>query len=212
MLIDDGSKDSSPIICNEFEKKDARVRVFHKPNGGVSSARNVGLDYAQGEWITFIDSDDYITEQYLENVDGSGDKIFIKGYKSFTGNGIVCSRTANEIVQDLGYKEFLNHYLEDTMFRGPVFKFYRRAVIGNLRFLPEMKIGEDAYFVFKYLAKCKSYAVPVDYAIESLNHLKKAFEGLVQAHDIDKSHFLSFISYFKRISQSDWQYNKAKWY
>lgn len=233
LLIDDGSKDSSPIICNEFEKKDARVRVFHKPNGGVSSARNVGLDYAQGEWITFIDSDDYITEQYLENVDGSGDKIFIKGYKSFTGNGIVCSRTANEIVQDLGYKDFLNHYLEDTMFRGPVFKFYKRSVIGNLRFLPEMKIGEDAYFVFKYLAKCKSYAVlhsgeymvrvadkpdeiryavTVDYAIESLNHLKKAFEGLVQAHDIDKSHFLSFISYFKRISQSDWQYNKAKWY
>ena len=63
LLIDDGSKDSSGTICDEYAAKDARVRVFHKEIGGVSSARNVGLDHAQDEWITFVDSDDYIEEK-----------------------------------------------------------------------------------------------------------------------------------------------------
>ena len=63
LLIDDGSKDSSGAICDEYAAKDARVRVFHKENGGVSSARNLGLDNARGEWVTFVDSDDYIEKK-----------------------------------------------------------------------------------------------------------------------------------------------------
>ena len=63
LLIDDGSKDSSGVICDEYAAKDARVRVFHKENGGVSSARNLGLDNARGEWVAFVDSDDYIEKK-----------------------------------------------------------------------------------------------------------------------------------------------------
>ena len=66
LLIDDGSKDSSGTICDEYAEKDSRVRVFHKENGGVSSARNVGLDNARGEWITFVDADDWIESDMLE--------------------------------------------------------------------------------------------------------------------------------------------------
>lgn len=66
LLIDDGSKDSSGTICDEYAKKDSRIRVFHKPNGGVSSARNVGLDNAKGEWIAFADSDDWVEYDMLE--------------------------------------------------------------------------------------------------------------------------------------------------
>lgn len=58
ILIDDGSPDHSGTICDEYAMKDDRIRVFHKPNGGVSSARNLGIDCAKGEWITFVDSDD----------------------------------------------------------------------------------------------------------------------------------------------------------
>ena len=65
LLIDDGSKDSSGAICDEYAEKDTRVRVFHKENGGVSSARNLGLDNAKGEWVTFIDSDDYFLPKGL---------------------------------------------------------------------------------------------------------------------------------------------------
>ena len=65
LLIDDGSTDASPAICDEYATNDSRVRVFHKPNGGVSSARNLGLDNARGEWIAFVDSDDWIESEML---------------------------------------------------------------------------------------------------------------------------------------------------
>lgn len=66
LLIDDGSMDASGAICDEYAKKDTRVRTFHKENGGVSSARNLGLDEAKGEWITFADSDDWVGADWLE--------------------------------------------------------------------------------------------------------------------------------------------------
>ena len=67
LLIDDGSKDCSGEICKEYAQKDSRVKVFHKENGGVSSARNLGLDNARGEWVTFVDSDDWIDVYSIEN-------------------------------------------------------------------------------------------------------------------------------------------------
>ena len=68
LLIDDGSKDDSGRICDEYSEKDARVRVFHKTNGGVSSARNLGLDNAIGDWITYVDADDRCSYEYLEHL------------------------------------------------------------------------------------------------------------------------------------------------
>ncbi len=65
LLIDDGSPDGCPKICDEYARKDSRVRVFHKPNGGLSDARNYGLDRMQGDYVTFIDSDDYVGPDYL---------------------------------------------------------------------------------------------------------------------------------------------------
>lgn len=65
LLINDGSKDRSLEICNEYAQKDSRIRVLDKPNGGVSSARNMGLDEAKGEWIMFVDSDDWLTADAL---------------------------------------------------------------------------------------------------------------------------------------------------
>ena len=61
LLIDDGSKDSSGVICDEYAEKDARVRVIHKENSGVSDSRNCALDHAKGKYIQFLDSDDWIT-------------------------------------------------------------------------------------------------------------------------------------------------------
>lgn len=66
ILIDDGSTDSSDTICDNYGMADARVKVFHKKNGGVSSARNVGLGNAKGKWVTFCDSDDYVDCSWLE--------------------------------------------------------------------------------------------------------------------------------------------------
>ena len=65
ILVDDGSPDKSPIICDEYAKKDNRIKVIHKKNGGLSDARNYGMSLATGEYISFIDSDDYVTDDYI---------------------------------------------------------------------------------------------------------------------------------------------------
>ena len=233
LLIDDGSKDDSPELCDDYVRKDNRVKVLHKANGGVSAARNLGIENAQGEWITFIDADDFITEGYFDGIGEYDVDIIIKGYKKFDKIGNVTGSDSEDLLSMPAFSDFISRYITDTLLRGPVFKFYKRSLIGDLRFLPDMKIGEDAWFVFNYLAKCKSfavlpkgeymvrlaeepdevkYAVTVDYAVRSLQYLKDAYDGLVQTHHISKGIFLSYIGYFKRISQADWQQDKAKWY
>lgn len=233
LLVDDGSKDSSPLICDEYSQKDDRVKIFHKPNGGVSSARNLGINKATGEWLTFIDADDYITNGYLDGVVEQKEDVLIKGYQKFDNAGIVARKEAEDLLGISDFPDFLSQYVTDSLLRCPWTKFYKRSLIGDLRFLTDMKIGEDAWFVFNYLAKCKSfavlpkgeymvrlaeepdevkYAVTVDYAVRSLQYLKDAYDGLVQAHHISKGIFLSYIGYFKRISQADWQQDNAKWY
>ena len=66
LLIDDGSTDRSGKLCDEYAAKDQRIKVFHKKNGGVSSARNIGLDHAKGQWVTFVDCDDWIVDSALD--------------------------------------------------------------------------------------------------------------------------------------------------
>ncbi len=68
ILVDDGSPDKCPAICDEYAEKDTRVRVIHRKNGGLSAARNSGIDIARGEYITFIDSDDYVSRVYVEQL------------------------------------------------------------------------------------------------------------------------------------------------
>lgn len=233
ILVDDGSKDSSPQICDEYAVIDHRVKVLHKTNGGVSSARNHGLDYAQGEWVTFIDADDYITQGYLDGVVDHNEDVLIKRYRKFDHLGIVSEREAEELLRLSDFTDFLSQYLTDSLLRCPWAKFYKRSLISDLRFPIDMKIGEDAWFVFKYVAKCMSfaviphgeymvrlaedpdevkYAISVNYAVNSLNYLKSAFDSLVQAHGICRGIFLHYIGYFKRISKGDWQADKTQWY
>ena len=65
-LVDDGSPDGCPTICDEYAEKDKRIKVIHKKNGGLSDARNVAIDVASGEFICFVDSDDYVAPTYVE--------------------------------------------------------------------------------------------------------------------------------------------------
>ena len=232
ILVDDGSKDASPAICDEYTKRDARVKVYHKENGGVSSARNLGLDYANGDWITFIDADDEVSNGYLSDISRHSEDVIIKGYKKRFGKTIIESLSTQDIITN-SFLDFVSSYITSSLLRGPVYKFYKKNILNNLRFLTDMKIGEDAWFVFNYLARCKTfalsnlgmyivrvdervdevkYAITVDYAVQSLNYLKDAYNQLVQVHGIQKAKFLEYIGYFKRISKADWISDKSKWY
>lgn len=232
ILVDDGSKDNSLDICNEYALKDDRVRVVHKENGGVSSARNRGLDIAEGEWVTFIDADDYIEKNFLINLYDAKEDIIVCSYQNLKTNIIVERFNISDTMPGT-LSEFIEEYITNTILRGPVAKFYKKSLIGNLKFPENMKVGEDSCFVFKYLSKCQTfkmlsnsiytvrlseemaeskYRISVDYALSSLFQLQKAFDELNQVHRVGKDKFFSYIGYFKRISYADWGKDTRRWY
>lgn len=159
LLIDDGSTDGSGAICDSYAAIDPRVRVFHKENGGVSSARNRGIDNAKGEWITFVDSDDYIQKEYLYNfilnIDEDLDLI-IQGIRRFgeLDNRIVYSYKENLAIN---IKDFLNAYNIHPNIAGPVSKFYKKRIIKNnkIEFVDYLKYGEDTIFNLDYISHTK---------------------------------------------------------
>lgn len=161
LLIDDGSKDSSGAICDEYAVGDSRVKVFHKENGGVSSARNVGLDNARGEWITFVDADDYIEENFLKSFEGNLDADLV------VGNMIICE--AGKSPSDIDahivpgkycpIQSVLKGNLTKTVFCAPWGKLFRNDGIRDLRFDVGMTICEDTKFVYNYIAKAKDMRI-----------------------------------------------------
>ena len=155
LLINDGSNDGSGMICDAYAAKDSRVRVFHKENGGVSSARNTGLDYATGEWITFVDSDDWMENNSLESLiqHKSADLIIGAISYEYSGNGD-CSPILGDFKGDELYHvvaENIDHYSMCSSYA----KLFRRSIIETnfLRFNEELCFGEDSLFVKNYLFK-----------------------------------------------------------
>ena len=156
LLIDDGSPDNCGLICDEYAAKDSRVRVFHKENGGVSSARNLGLDNARGEWIAFIDSDDYVDVDYLaELVD------YTEKYKTdyvVTLNTIKEYTTENSLIlYPNAYSQLFSCYNFHNNGH-PWGKLYKTEIINNthLRFNTCVHLGEDAMFALQYLIETKN--------------------------------------------------------
>ena len=154
LLIDDGSTDGSGTICDEYVAKDSRVRVFHKENGGVSSARNLGLDNARGEWVTFIDSDDYVLPSYLFRLTSclDGDWV-LGGYKESIGP-IVCP--IGDLYEGGGVIAFLNQYVGVHVVRACWGGLYRASIIRkhNIKFSTSIRYGEDTYFNSCYMIHC----------------------------------------------------------
>lgn len=159
LLINDGSPDMSGRICDDYASKDNRIRSFHKENGGVSSARNLGLDKAQGEWICFIDSDDWVEVDFLkELVQYNSFDLIVGGLDSF---GCVATSTKRDenIVVDLKHSyeaaQILNVNIENTIsaFYYSCGKLFRRSIIlqNALRFDTRMKMCEDTCFLMQYL-------------------------------------------------------------
>lgn len=155
LLINDGSTDSSGSICNEYALSDNRVRVFHKENGGVSSARNMGLDNAKGEWIAFVDSDDYIIklDSFFYNED-----LIIFPYKLLSKDGSESLYKLDNLVFE-NKKEVKNIIKEKSttsIFKTLWSKLYKRKLIGSLRFDESIRIGEDQLFLLEYLNSIKT--------------------------------------------------------
>lgn len=164
LLIDDGSPDKSGEICDEYALKDARIKVLHKDNGGVSSARNLGLEKAKGEWVTFVDSDDFIQPGFLE---GLYAPIALGENLDFVQGG--CVNVRNEEI--ISINQSYEYYVGDDSnilfqkFRGlTVSKLFRLENVKHrpdglpLLFDEEMRIAEDMAFTLDYILYVNRYA------------------------------------------------------
>lgn len=156
ILVDDGSPDNCGKICDKYAQKDSRVRVFHKPNGGVSSARNLGLDNAKGEWIAFIDSDDYVDIDYLAEL--------VSYSQKYETDYVITLNTISEytsenslILYPSAYSQLFSCYkFHDN--GHPWGKLYKTEIIkkNHLRFNTCIHLGEDAMFALQYLIETKN--------------------------------------------------------
>ena len=166
ILIDDGSSDNSPKICDEYAVQDNRIVVIHKKNGGVSSARNNGIIIAKGEFITFVDSDDYIEKDFLLNaIEGIKETdMYLSGItmEYFEDNKIVNSVTYSQIKsENMTIKELLEN-LEVTYPQicicGPCCKLYKSKIIksNNILFDEKLNLGEDTLFNLQYYKNIKN--------------------------------------------------------
>ena len=159
ILINDGSTDESGEICNFYQTKDSRVRVYHKNNAGVSSARNVGLRYARGEWITFVDSDDWLDDVYLDklyfNSAYKADLVISYG-KYIRKSGMV--QLIQYPYRYVGVNEIGILFLEHDLAwqTSPWAKLYRRDKCLDMYFIEGMHIGEDLVFLYTYIMRCNT--------------------------------------------------------
>lgn len=153
ILVDDGSPDKSGEICDSYAKKDNRIKVFHKKNGGVSSARNFGIDKAVGEWLCFIDSDDTILPTYLEDfeLDKVKSDIYMQGYVKVKESRIIETHDFNKC-KESDFANILAYSEDNNIINSPCFKLYKSSIVNTnrVRFDIRTSYGEDHLFSLDY--------------------------------------------------------------
>lgn len=189
ILVDDGSSDGSPAICDEYAKNDGRFKVIHQRNGGVSKARNKGLQVAQGSLITFVDADDrlqadaldYYRQQIRDGVD-----MVMAGYRRVSERRV-------DMFADEDKEQGMNREQALTMMYRPIWfpyqgylwnKCYRKSIVDahHLRFDEKIYFNEDRLFVTKYLCHTKgkivySSKVVYDYFVRSGSAMASLSKG-----------------------------------
>lgn len=185
ILVDDGSTDKCPQICDWYAGKDSRFKVIHKPNGGVGSARNVGIDYVSningGGYILFVDPDDWLPKNAVE--------VLVRKQK-LTGADWVCGSFIYVLPirnrKDFPFSENLFEKNETEQFQNFILskkpirvhslwgKLYRKDIISAncLRFDTKMKMSEDCLFNYKYIQHCERFAAVTEY-VYYYNRLNK---------------------------------------
>ena len=171
ILVDDGSTDGCPKICDDYQKSDSRVQVIHKKNGGLSDARNAGFEKATGEYIAFFDSDDYLKEDAMERLITAIEMVdadmAVCNFETVTPEGIIIpERNKHQVIKD----EVIEGREAICRLCGPNYEYYvtawnrlykKEVVEGTL--FPKGKIHEDEFTAHLFYAKAKRIAC-VEYA------------------------------------------------
>lgn len=167
LLVDDGSSDSSGQICDNYLRLDSRVKVFHVANNGAGAARNYGLDHAKGKYVMFVDSDDYIEKNMIEDLIkfqfSSAADVVSSYFKFIKKAGKVSEKKYSHNLLTLSANRALQLLLLRKIDCSPCLKIYKSSSIGNLRF-PVGVTNEDFVFLFYFYLNCnKIEYVPKSY-------------------------------------------------
>lgn len=161
ILVDDGSSDKTPLICDEYSKKDNRIVVIHQKNAGVSAARNAALDIAKGDYIGCVDADDYIEplmyEVMLKACEDNGAELACCAYEQL-GAGSENREFTNEIVELNQEKAIMSYVSEDETYRitpSVWSKLFKKELAVGVRFPEDKNVAEDIYFSGCLLTKVK---------------------------------------------------------
>jgi len=151
ILVNDGSPDHSEAICKEFFKQDSRIRYVRQVNGGLSAARNTGIDLATGDYITFVDPDDWVTEDYVETL---YDQLKKYGADVSTGNYNLFNDSTSKFLIKLTEDDYFETLYEgrDMAWACAMMKLYKISLFEDLRF-PVGKNVEDNFLMYKLLLK-----------------------------------------------------------
>ena len=209
LLVNDGSTDSSGMICQEYVENDSRFRYFEKENGGASSARNLGLERSGGAYITFIDSDDWVEQNYLDvlytALKENDTDVAISTYKRFAQDGVFYLRSYSR--ED---DEFLNlgtrsrdSFLEilprlgelDHSFYSISSKLIKREIIGNLLFDEQISYAEDLNFFFHLYLGVESVVFVRDYTYVYRTH------DASTSQNVNELQALQELEIFKKMFQ-----------
>lgn len=207
ILVDDGSPDNSGRICDEYAQKDDRVIVIHKENGGVSSARNVGIDKAKGKYICFVDSDDYVSKDYLKTLIDIKEKYndvdniwcYFKTVDKYREK-IDCKEVSSEPnIEKYTVKDIMTLH-EKWLDAGPVCKLYISDIIkeNNLKFEESLSLGEDLIFNFVYL----------DYTNKNIIVINNELYFYLQNNEnsLSKKYYQDMFEIYKKINSVMYQY------
>lgn len=165
ILVDDGSPDACGIICDENAKADKRIRVIHKENGGLSSARNAGLRIAKGEYLSFVDSDDLIHPQMLETLINTAmqedAELVSTRYIQFDNYNFTFDNIESITIETLLRSQFIDNLYPDHFENIGISawgKLYKRELFSEIKY-PEGKIYEDLHIYLKLLRQCNRVVI-----------------------------------------------------
>ena len=161
ILVDDGSPDNCPVMCDEYARQDSRVKVIHQENAGLSGARNAGIDMAQGQWLAFVDSDDYLAADFLERLYqacmDTGSSLSVCRWEYVRGETIPEHGTGETRVYT-GREMLANLYVPDGAYFVVAWnKLYRKELFEDIRY-PLGRIHEDEATTYRIYDKVKKAA------------------------------------------------------
>ena len=212
LLIDDGSPDRSGEICEEYAKKDERIRVFHVENGGVGRARNIGIDNSMGQWLFFVDSDDILLPSYLHMfMNYNSYDMVIGGYQEFgeciqerfvEGEYIIDIKNATSEILDFNQ----TYNTSNILFYFPWGKMFRAEIIksNGIMFDSKMRMAEDSCFIMEYFTFCnRIILIPYNNYLYRCSYAPNKYMMGVEEYIYHKDTLACCVSHVENVCQCE---------